>query len=150
MQFSIILALAASASAATLQRRQAQTYPIADFSADCIPHSNYCSHSYNFTVNSDPSLSPSHCSAFVQGPDQLPAVEEGTCSDNVGYTWSIEPTSDGGLDFAIWYAFNARSNITYCASIPASQITTETDGTANTQHYTGPKNLTASISECPA
>ncbi|KAI0171448.1 hypothetical protein BJ166DRAFT_589515 [Pestalotiopsis sp. NC0098] len=146
MKFSAVVALAASASAATLQKKQALEYGIGNFYADCIPHSTFCS--YNFTVISDPVLPPSHCGAFLQGPDQLPDVEDGSCPDNVAYTWSATTTTEGGLDFAIWYPFNSRSNITYCHSIPASQIVTENNGAVSTQHYRGPANFTASVLDC--
>lgn len=105
-------------------------------------------HSYNFEVISDPVLSPSHCDAFLQGPDNLPPVEDGSCKDNVAYTWSIDTTEQGGLDFKIWYPFNSRSNITYCHSIPAYQLTIDDGGSVQTQRYTGPANFTASTFNC--
>jgi hypothetical protein len=77
-------------------------------------------------------------------------VTEGKCSDNVAYTWSATKTTEGGLDFAIWYAFNSRSNITYCHPITADQITTQNNGAVSTQHYTGSANFTASIFDCSA
>ncbi|KAK9421424.1 hypothetical protein SUNI508_05659 [Seiridium unicorne] len=146
MKFSAVLALAASASAATLQKKQAQEVAIGTFYADCIPHSVNCA--YNFTLTSDPVLGASHCGAFLPGPDQLPEVKDGSCPDNVAYTWSTTKTAEGGLDFAIWYPFNSRSNITFCHSITADEITTENNGAVSTQHYTGPANFTASVSEC--
>ncbi|KAI1847022.1 hypothetical protein JX266_006897 [Neoarthrinium moseri] len=148
MKFSAVLALAASASAATLQKKQSLTAPIGNFYADCIPHSTFCA--YNFTITSDPALPASHCGAFLQGPDQLPEVKDGDCPDNSAYTWSITKTTDGGLDFGIWYPFNSRSNITYCHSITADQITTQNNGAVSTQHYTGPGNFTASVTDCSA
>ena len=42
MQFAIVTALAAVASAATLEPRQAQEKNISEFSANCIPHSAMC------------------------------------------------------------------------------------------------------------
>ncbi|KAF3013553.1 hypothetical protein G7054_g6734 [Neopestalotiopsis clavispora] len=146
MKFSAVVALAASASAASLQKKQALDYPIGNFVASCIPHSTYCS--YNFTVTSDPVLSPSHCGAFIQGPDVLPNVTDGSCPDNVAYTWSATRTTDGGLDFAIWYPFNSRSNITYCHSIAASEIVTENHGAVSDERYVGPANFTASVLNC--
>jgi hypothetical protein len=92
----------------------------------------------------------SHCGAFLQGPDELPNVTDGSCPDNVAFTWSMTKTTNGSLDFAIWYPFNARSNITYCHTIPASQITTQNNGAVSTEHYTGPANFTASIFDCPS
>ncbi|KAI0106885.1 hypothetical protein F4814DRAFT_72674 [Daldinia grandis] len=145
MKVSAILAFVTTALAASVQRRQAQNYGIANFAADCIPHSTYCA--YNFNVISDPIFSPDVCSAFVQGPDVLPEITEGKCN-NTAYTWSTTKTPDGSIDFAIWYAFNSRSNITYCHTIPASQITTQNNGAVSTQHYTGPRNFTASIFDC--
>ncbi|KAJ5470146.1 hypothetical protein N7530_007503 [Penicillium desertorum] len=148
MKVSALIAFAVSASAATIQSRQALNLGIGKFHADCIPHSTYCS--YDFTVTSDPVLPESHCNAFIQGPDQLPSISEGSCRDNAAYTWSVTDKEDGGLDFAIWYPFNSRSNITYCHSIPASQINTENNGTVQTEHYKGPVNFTAAVFDCPS
>lgn len=147
MKASTLIAFAASASATTIQSRQVMDLAIGEFHADCIPHSTYCS--YDFTVTSDPVLPASHCDAFIQGPDQLPNIDDGSCKDNVAYTWSVTGKDDGGLDFAIWYAFNSRSNITYCHSIPASQINVENNGAVQTEHYKGPLNFTAAVTDCP-
>ena len=42
MQFALITSLAALASGAALQQRQAQDKAISEFSASCIPHSAMC------------------------------------------------------------------------------------------------------------
>ncbi|KAI1463140.1 uncharacterized protein F4812DRAFT_285316 [Daldinia caldariorum] len=146
MKVSAVLAFATTALAASLQRRQVQNRDIVNFAADCIPHSTFCS--YNFNVVTESFFPLDTCSAFVQGPDNLPEITEGKCN-NTAYTWSTTKSSDGGLKFAIWYPFNSRSNITYCHTIPASQIVTQNNGAVSTQHYTGPRNFTASIFDCP-
>ncbi|KAI0133930.1 hypothetical protein BJ170DRAFT_607987 [Xylariales sp. AK1849] len=146
MKATAVLALAASASAAVVQERQDQSTPIGSFSADCIPHSTECA--YNFTVTLDPGLPLTHCGAFLQGPDQLPDVTEGSCPDNVAYTWSITKTTTDSLNFALWYPISSRSNVTYCHTILPEDITTENDGAVSTQHYTGPANFSASIFDC--
>ena len=105
-------------------------------------------YSYSFEVISDPSLPASHCEAFVQGPDYLPEIKDGSCSDNVAYTWSVDKVADGGLDFKIWYAFNSRSNITLCHGIGADQLTVDDNGSVQDQRYSGPANFSASIFEC--
>lgn len=112
-----------------------------------IGSTNLLESSYNFNVITDPIFPLDSCSAFVQGPDVLPEITEGKCN-NTAYTWSTTKAPDGSIDFAIWYPFNARSNITYCHTIPTSQITTQNNGAVSTQHYTGPRNFTASIFDC--
>ncbi|KFY57438.1 hypothetical protein V496_06407 [Pseudogymnoascus sp. VKM F-4515 (FW-2607)] len=149
MKFSGLVALAASAAAGTIQSRQREALSIGEFHADCIPHSSMCS--YDFTVTSDPALPANHCSEFLQGfgASNLPNVTEGTCVDNVAYNWSITNKDDGGLDFAIWYAFNSRSNITYCHSIPADELVIEQNGAAQSEHYRGPTSFESSFLNCP-
>ncbi|RYP36693.1 hypothetical protein DL767_003255 [Monosporascus sp. MG133] len=71
MKFAAVAALFSLASAASMQKKQAQEYKIVDFVASCIPHSVYCS--YDFKVDHDPVFEPDHCEAFVQGPDNLPS-----------------------------------------------------------------------------
>ncbi|RYP07678.1 hypothetical protein DL764_002362 [Monosporascus ibericus] len=146
MKFAAVTTLFSLASAASMQKKQAQEYKIVDFVASCIPHSTYCS--YDFKVNHDPIFEPDHCEAFVQGPDNLPSIEEGKCPDNPAFTWSTDRTQDGGLDFKIWYAFNSRSNITYCHSIPASDISSENNGAVTTERYTGPSEFPVTIFDC--
>ncbi|KFY04656.1 hypothetical protein O988_00620 [Pseudogymnoascus sp. VKM F-3808] len=147
MKFSALVILAASAAAGTIQSRQRQSLSIGEFHADCIPHSSMCS--YDFSVTSDPALPPSHCNAFLQGTPNLPDAAEASCPDNVAYTWSITNKDDGGLDFAIWYPFNSRSNITYCYSIPAAELVVEQNGAAQSEHYRGPAGFEASFLNCP-
>ncbi|KAK7755718.1 hypothetical protein SLS62_002330 [Diatrype stigma] len=146
MKFAAVAALATLASGASLQKKQSTEIQIGAFTASCVPHSVMCN--YAFEVTSDPSLSPSHCSAFVQGPDSLPAVANGACPDNVAYTWSIDKVEAGGLNFKISFPFNARSNITYCHSIAADELTVDDNGSVQDQRYTGPANFTASTSVC--
>ncbi|KAH8671447.1 hypothetical protein BX600DRAFT_510119 [Xylariales sp. PMI_506] len=146
MKFTPVVLLAASASAAHL-KRQSTSLAIGTFDADCIPHSTLCS--YNFTVVDDPSLPASHCGAFLaSNSNLLPNVTDGSCPDNVAYTWTITSTSSGGLDFSIGYPFNSRSNITYCHSIAASELTVQNDGASVSQHYTGAANFTATVENC--
>ncbi|RYO93404.1 hypothetical protein DL766_000794 [Monosporascus sp. MC13-8B] len=146
MKFAAVATLFSLASAASMQKKQVQEYKVLDFTASCIPHSVNCV--YDFKVNHDPVFTPDECKATVQGPDSLPSVKEGKCPDNLSYTWSIDRTEEGGLDFKIWYAFNSRSNITYCHSIPASDITSEPHGAVTTERYTGPSEFPATIFDC--
>ncbi|KAH7014327.1 uncharacterized protein B0I36DRAFT_338561 [Microdochium trichocladiopsis] len=146
MKFFAPLTLAAAASAATLERKQEKTKNIGEFSAACIPHSVMCS--YSFTVSNDPSLPVSNCEAFLAGPDRLPPVDEGKCADNSAYTWTTDRTTDGGLDFTVSFPLNSRSNITYCATLPASDFVVDDNGSVQTERYTGPTGFAATVDAC--
>ncbi|KAJ1323794.1 hypothetical protein MN608_11045 [Microdochium nivale] len=146
MKFIAALTLAVSASAATLERKQAPTKAIGAFKAACIPHSVMCS--YSFEVTSDPSLPPSHCSEFLAGPDRLPAVEDGKCVDNAAYTWTVARSADKGLDFTISYPLNSRSNITYCHQLPGSNFVIDDNLSVQTERYTGPEEFEVTWAEC--
>lgn len=75
-------------------------------------------------------------------------MANGTCTDNVAYTWAINTPEVGGLEFSIWFPFNARSNITYCHCIGADQLVVDDNGSVQDERYCGPANFTASIFEC--
>ncbi|KAK7949509.1 hypothetical protein PG996_000096 [Apiospora saccharicola] len=142
MQFFTIAALAASASAATLGARQDQAQYIIGFQAACVPHSTFCN--YKFGVSSEPgTVTPTTCTAMVQGPDYLPAVEDqNSCTvgniTNSVYHWSVEKTAAGGLDFQLWYPLNSRSNLTFCHEIPGKDLKVDNNGAVQTQRYAGP------------
>ncbi|MCI2467529.1 hypothetical protein KC271_14880, partial [Listeria monocytogenes] len=73
MKFSTVAIFAASASAAAVEKRQAQAQYISGFKAACVPHSTFCN--YEFGVTSQPgTIPPSECAAHLQGPDYLPEV----------------------------------------------------------------------------
>ncbi|KAI1079811.1 hypothetical protein F5B20DRAFT_153160 [Whalleya microplaca] len=138
MQLNAILATlaaAGAASAAAIQPRQATYYTVSNFTASCIPHSVMCS--YGFDVVSESSTFPTNCSAFLQGPDRLPAVPATPC-DNTAYTWSATPSDSDGLTLRVSVPFNSRTNITGIYTIPADQFVIEQNGASSSQRYTGP------------
>lgn len=146
MQFiSTFLALAATASAATLVPRQ-QAFFVKSFQAACIPHSVRCTYSFNIT--SDPAVFPegSHCEITLNGPDKLPAVTQAPC-DNSPFKFDFKP-QDGGLYLAASQPINSRTNQDYCHKIPADQLVTDNNGAVQTQRYTGPADFQVSIFEC--
>ncbi|KAK7952785.1 uncharacterized protein PG986_008513 [Apiospora aurea] len=136
MQFFAVAALAATASAAAAQY-------INGFQAACVPHSTFCN--YEFGVSSQPGVvPPTQCSAHVQGPDYLPALQDqNDCTvgngTNYAYHWSIEKTAAGGLDFTVWYPLNSRSNITFCHEIEGKDLKVDNNGAVQTQRYAGPQ-----------
>ena len=85
---------------------------------------------------------------MVVSNGDLPNIEDGKCKDNVAYTWSIDKAEGGDYNFKIWYAFNSRSNITYCHTIPCTDVVEEQNGASITERYVGPSNFKASIFEC--
>ncbi|TLS28085.1 hypothetical protein PpBr36_00071 [Pyricularia pennisetigena] len=145
MQFlSAVLALAATASAATLVPRQ-QAFFVKGFKAACVPHSVRCQYSFNIT--SDPQLFPegTRCEATLNGPDKLPAVTQQPC-DN---TWKFDvKPQDGGLYLAAFLPINSRVNQDYCHKIPADQLVVDDNGAVQTQRYNGPTDFQVSIFEC--
>ena len=85
---------------------------------------------------------------MVVSNGDLPNIEDGKCKDNVAYTWSIDKAEGGDYNFKIWYAFNSRRNITYCHTIPCTDVVEEQNGASITERYVGPSNFKASVSEC--
>ncbi|KAI0006853.1 hypothetical protein F4779DRAFT_594822 [Xylariaceae sp. FL0662B] len=157
MQFNLILATVAAAatavSGAAVQPRQATFYTVSNFTASCIPHSVMCS--YDFDVVAESSMFPTNCSAFVQGPDLLPAIPPTEC-DNPAYTWSATPEGEGeqdgsgsgsgsGITLRVSTPFNARINITGIYTIPADQLVVEQNGASSSQRYTGPSEFTLPV-----
>ncbi|ORY59151.1 uncharacterized protein BCR38DRAFT_488887 [Pseudomassariella vexata] len=128
-------------------KRQATFYEVSKFDADCIPHSTYCA--YNFTVVPESSMFPTLCTAFLQGPDYLPAVTNGTC-DNIAYTWTVNKLAEGGLNLTIKTPFNARLDLTGVHAIAADEIELENNGAVRTQHYIGAANFTVPITGTPS
>jgi len=147
MKFTTALTFAASASAATLQTRQEPSKQISEFSASCIAHSASCV--YEFQIYPSPSLGPNHCKVTASSTfGELPAVAEASCEDNEAYTWATARSPDGGLRFAIWYALNSRSNITYCHQVQPAEIETVNGGAVQTETYIGPKDFLATWESC--
>ncbi|KAK8090425.1 hypothetical protein PG997_005386 [Apiospora hydei] len=144
MQFFAVAALAATASAAAVAPRQNQAQYINGFQAACVAHSTFCN--YKFGVSSEPGVVPAtQCTAHVQGPDYLPALEDqndctvsNSNTTNFAYHWSIEKTAAGGLDFTVWYPLNSRSNITFCHEIEGKDLKVDNNGAVQTQRYAGP------------
>ncbi|KAK8048187.1 hypothetical protein PG994_009917 [Apiospora phragmitis] len=142
MQFFAIAALAASASAAAVAPRQQQAQYINGFQAACVAHSTFCN--YKFGISSEPgAVAATTCTAHVQGPDYLPALEDqsgctvGNTTNGV-YHWSVDKTASGGLDFTVWYPLNSRSNITFCHEIEGKDLKVDNNGAVQTQRYAGP------------
>ncbi|KAI6361610.1 hypothetical protein MCOR25_006452 [Pyricularia grisea] len=144
MQFlSTILALAATASAATLVPRQ-QAFFVNDFQANCTEHSVKCS--YSFDITSD-STKGTKCETELNGPDKLPEVKQAACEGGM-WKFDVKPR-DGGLYLAAFLPLNSRTNQDYCHKIPADQITTSPrNDSVQVQKYTGPTSFQVSIFDC--
>ena len=146
MKFFTAITLAASASAATLERKQEPSKAISEFKAACIPHSVRCQ--YSFTISSG-GLPGTTCSAEALGGGSLPAIGDGKCEGNSVYTWGIVSTmGDGGMRFGVTYPLNSRSNITYCHQLPASDFVVDDNGSVQTQRYAGPTDFEIKWADC--
>ncbi|OTA70815.1 hypothetical protein K449DRAFT_460560 [Hypoxylon sp. EC38] len=140
---------AASASAAVMKPRQANSFSVSNFTASCIPHSLFCT--YEFAVITDPTSaspsgnsSPAKCSLMLQGPDYLPPVNLTGC-DGGAYSWAVTLPQAGGLELSITTAKDSHTNYTGIYDIPADQLVAEQHGAVIDQRYTGPPEFAVPI-----
>lgn len=141
MKFSAAAIIAATAvSGAALEKKQADTYYVTDFSASCIPHSVYCSYSFKSLASSAQRV-PDTCETRLQGPDSLPSVPLTACS--TPYTSFAVTRSASGLDLNITTPLGTNSNVTGTYHIPSSDIVATQSGAVTTERYTGPTSFDA-------
>ncbi|ROW03688.1 hypothetical protein VMCG_05355 [Cytospora schulzeri] len=140
MKFSAAAIIAATAvSGATISRRQANSYSVTDFSADCIPHSVMCNYHFEVLASSGAS-SPVTCDTTVMGPDDLPAVPLTGCSSTY-YSFSVAHSNSTGLDLTITTPLGGNSNVTGTHHIDAADIVSTQSGAVTTEAYTGAKSF---------
>jgi hypothetical protein len=94
--------------------------------------------SYQFTVDA-----ATNCTAFLQGPDYLPAVELTGCADPT-YSWAMATTDDRSaltLTITTVSTADAASNVTLTHAITSDELTITNGGSVQTQSYVGSKEF---------
>ncbi|KUI67178.1 hypothetical protein VM1G_03569 [Cytospora mali] len=144
MKFAAAALIAATAvSGAALTKKQADSYSVTEFSANCIPHSVSCNYHFEVMASSGAS-SPVTCDVTLQGPDSLPAVPLSACS-SPSYSFSVVKAASG-LDLTITTPLGASSNVTGTHHIDAADIASTQSGAVTTQSYTGSPSFTVPAS----
>ncbi|ORY60502.1 uncharacterized protein BCR38DRAFT_411654 [Pseudomassariella vexata] len=138
---SIIATLFATASlGAVLRNREGCGFDVVQFYASCVPHSLYCS--YSFNVTSESITAPVECSSFVQGPDYLPTIPLTGCSDpTVSYSFDV---GEDAFTLAVTTASSKGQNLTGTHTITADEVVVDDNGSVRDQRYIGPQNFTIS------
>ncbi|KAI0128379.1 hypothetical protein BJ170DRAFT_325495 [Xylariales sp. AK1849] len=134
---SALTLFAATASAASIRKsRQTTSYEVTKFYANCIPHSTFCD--YQFVLNA-----VTNCTAFLQGPDYLPAVPLQGCEDPA-YSFAVALTEGSGLDLTITSvsASDPAANLTGTYAITADELVVTDNGAVQDQNYVGSQNFT--------
>lgn len=135
MKFSAAILAATAASAATITRRQADSYSVSEFSASCIPHSELCSYHFDVLASSGAGT-PVACDALVMGPDDLPAVPLTACA-GAYYSFSVAHSNTTGLELTVTTPLGAGTNVTGYHHIDAADIVPTRSGAVTTEAYTG-------------
>ncbi|KAH7024476.1 uncharacterized protein B0I36DRAFT_352706 [Microdochium trichocladiopsis] len=140
MKFSVIAALAATASAAAIKRADVDAiFDVSSFEASCVPHSSQCIYSFKLAKSGTGETEGVSCSAYVTADsgNTLPAVENGTCEQS-SRTWKIVKSTDGLALFASQQVTPA-SNVTGVHQINNSEleITTPENPNGAVQQYIG-------------
>ncbi|KAI0521195.1 hypothetical protein F5B22DRAFT_565722 [Xylaria bambusicola] len=133
---------AVAASGAAVKPRDAASYDVFGFSADCTPHSVTCGYGFRVVPSFEtPSDNGYICGNIVLGPDNLPPLPLTACFTNPDFAYSID-IANGGLTLTITSALNANTNLTGTHTATSDQFIFENGGTTISQRYIGPKNFT--------
>ncbi|KAK4450471.1 hypothetical protein QBC34DRAFT_349230 [Podospora aff. communis PSN243] len=143
MKFSI-LALAATAAAATIQLDQRQYHPfeVRNFTASCVPHSAMCFYTLNAFMPGTMDTQGYDCSASgIGGPGTLPEIQGGTCLPS-SRTFDVRRT-EGGMNLIVSVQVSRLSYTRGIHFIPDEQIQVVSGVTPTGDYvkYVGPKDF---------
>ncbi|OTB08226.1 hypothetical protein M426DRAFT_317338 [Hypoxylon sp. CI-4A] len=140
MKFSAVALLAATASAASLGKRET-VFSVSDFSAGCIRHSTQCLYSLTVIQPGTMETTGVQCKAMVSANTDgtLPDVKEGTC-DQSSRTFDVTRGADG-LTLTVSQPVTPSSNQTGSHLIPNDELAISNEPNAVVQSYTGPTSF---------